>query len=147
MWIGGASQSTAGGIKVNTLAVAFASMKSLFRGQQTTELFNREITYNTIRRTLVVIVGSICVIAVFFVALLILEPSMSMQSILFETMSAFSTVGSSLGITPYLCDVSKFMLVLLMFIGRVGFITVLMSFVPRNEQHKYRLPKDDIIIN
>lgn len=147
MWIGGSSQSTAGGIKVNTIAVAFASMKSLFRGQKTTELFNREITYNTIRRTLVVIVGSVVVILTFFVGILILEPQFSMSEVLFETVSAFSTVGLSLGITPSLCDGSKFLLVLLMFIGRVGFITVMMSFVPKKEKYKYRLPKEEIIIN
>lgn len=147
MWIGGASQSTAGGVKVNTLAVAFASMRSLLRGQQTTELLNRELSYNTIRRSLVAIVGSICVIIAFFVGLLITEPYFSPMEILFETVSAFSTVGLSLGITNYLCDTSKFLLVLLMFIGRVGFITVMMSLVSRKEQNKYRLPEEDIIIN
>lgn len=147
MWIGGASQSTAGGIKVNTLAVAFASIKSLVKGQQTTELFNREITYSTIRRALVVVVCSIIVIAFFFVWLLILEPEMSATAVLFETVSAFSTVGLSLGITTELCSLSKVALILLMFIGRVGFITVVMSIMPRREQRKYRLPKEDIIIN
>lgn len=147
MWIGGASQSTAGGIKVNTLAVAFASIKSIIKGRQATELFNKEITYNSIRRTLAVIFGSIVIILAFFVILLILEPGMSSLDILFETVSAFSTVGSSMGITQFLCNESKFMLVLLMFIGRVGFITVLMSFVSRSNQARYRLPKEDIIIN
>lgn len=147
MWIGGASQSTAGGIKVNTLAVAFASIRSLIKGKQATELFNREITYNSIRRTLVVIFGSIMIIMSFFIGLLILEPDLSSMSLLFETVSAFSTVGSSLGITGSLCNESKFLLILLMFIGRVGFITVLMSFVTKGEQTKYRLPKEEIIIN
>lgn len=147
MWIGGASQSTAGGIKVNTLAVAFAATKSLVRGKQTTELMNREITYNTIRRALVVIVCSIAVILSFFVGLLILEPEITSQEALFETISAFSTVGLSLGITSGLCTGSKVLLVLLMFIGRVGFITVVMSILPRRENPRYRLPKEDIIIN
>lgn len=96
---------------------------------------------------MVVIFTSLLVIGLFFVTLLALEPSMSARDLLFETVSAFSTVGLSMGITPSLCDESKFVLVLLMFIGRVGFITVLMSIVPRREQHKYRLPKEDIIIN
>lgn len=147
MWIGGASQSTAGGIKVNTLAVAFASMKSIITGRRTTELFNREITYNSIRRTLAVIFGSLFIIMTFFVLLLIMEPDLPAMSILFETISAFSTVGSSLGITPLLCNESKFLLVLLMFIGRVGFITVLMGFISQKKQANYRLPKEDIIIN
>lgn len=147
MWIGGASQSTAGGIKVNTLAVAFASIRSIIKGRQVTELFNREITYNSIRRTLAVIFGSIIIILIFFVSLMIIEPDMPSMALLFETVSAFSTVGSSVGITSLLSGESKMLLVILMFIGRVGFITVLMSFVSKGEKSGYRLPKEDIIIN
>ena len=147
MWIGGGSQSTAGGIKVNTFVVALASLKSLIKGEHSTTLFNREITYSSIRRALVVVFGSICIIALFYVALLLLEPSIPSIDLLFESVSAFSTVGSSLGITPLLGDISKVLLVVLMFLGRVGFITVLMSILPQNEQPKYRLPKENIIIN
>lgn len=147
MWIGGASQSTAGGIKVNTLAVAFASIRSIVKGRQSTELFNREITYNSLRRTLAVIFGSIFIILTFYLMLLMLEPDLPSQSILFETVSAFATVGSSMGITQFLCTESKLLLIVLMFIGRVGFITVLMSMVSKSEQTKYRLPKEDIIIS
>lgn len=147
MWIGGASQSTAGGVKVNTIAVAFASIRSLIKGQPTTELFNREISYNTVRRTLVVISGSIITILFFFIMIAALEPEMSSKSILFETISAFSTVGSSLGITQDFGNMSKFLLVILMFIGRVGFITIMMSIVPNKGQTKYRLPEENIIIN
>ena len=147
MWIGGGSQSTAGGIKVNTFVVALASLKSLIKGEHYTTLFNREISYSSIRRTLVVVFGSICIIALFYVALLILEPAISSMDLLFESVSAFSTVGSSLGITPLLSNTSKILLVVLMFLGRVGFITVLMSIMPQKEQPKYRLPKEEIIIN
>ena len=147
MWIGGGSQSTAGGIKVNTLVVALASLKSLIKGEHSTTLFNREITYSSIRRTLVVVFGSICIIMLFYVALLLLEPSIPSIALLFESVSAFSTVGSSLGITPLLGNTSKILLVVLMFLGRVGFITVLMSMLPQKEQPKYHLPKEDIIIN
>ena len=147
MWIGGGSQSTAGGIKVNTFVVALASLKSLIKGEHYTTLFNREISYSSIRRTLVVVFGSICIIALFYVALLILEPAIPSMDLLFESVSAFSTVGSSLGITPLLSNTSKILLVVLMFLGRVGFITVLMSIIPQKEQPKYRLPKEEIIIN
>ncbi len=147
MWIGGGSQSTAGGIKVNTFVVALASLKSLIKGEHYTTLFNREISYSSIWRTLVVVFGSICIIALFYVALLILEPAIPSMDLLFESVSAFSTVGSSLGITPLLSNTSKILLVVLMFLGRVGFITVLMSIMPQKEQPKYRLPKEEIIIN
>ena len=147
MWIGGGSQSTAGGIKVNTFVVALATLKSLIKGEHSTTMFNREITYSSIRRALVVVFGSICIIALFYVVLLLLEPGLQSIDLLFESVSAFSTVGSSLGITPLLGDISKLLLVVLMFLGRVGFITVLMSIMPQKEQPKYRLPKEDIIIN
>lgn len=147
MWIGGASQSTAGGIKVNTIAVAIASIKSIMKGKQTTELFNREITYNSIRRALAVIIGSISIILLFYISLMIMEPDMDSRDLLFETVSAFSTVGSSLGITQSLGNDSKLAITILMFIGRVGFITVLMSFASKGERQRYRLPKEDIIIN
>ncbi len=147
MWIGGGSQSTAGGIKVNTFVVALASLKSMIKGEHSTTLFNREITYSSIRRALVVVFGSISIIALFYVALLLLEPSIPSIDLLFESVSAFSTVGSSLGVTPLLGNTSKILLVVLMFLGRVGFITVLMSILPQKEQPKYRLPKEDIIIN
>ncbi len=147
MWIGGGSQSTAGGIKVNTFVVALASFRSLIKGEQATTLFNREITYSSIRRCLVVVFGSICIIALFYIALLLLEPNIPSMDLLFESVSAFSTVGSSLGITPHLGNISKILLVVLMFLGRVGFITVLMSILPQKEQPKYRLPKEEIIIN
>lgn len=147
MWIGGGAQSTAGGIKVNTLVVSLASFKSLVRGEQTTTLFNREITYNSIRRTMVMVFGSMCIILFFFVGLMLMEPNLPTMDLLFETISAFSTVGSSLGITPLLSDASKVWLVALMFLGRVGFVTVFMSFLSQKEQPKYRLPKEEIIIN
>lgn len=147
MWIGGASQSTAGGIKVNTLAVAFASIKSIIKGSNSIVLFNREITNNSIRRALSVIIGSIFIIALFYVGLLISEPNLQSFDLFFETVSAFSTVGASMGITPLLCGASKSLLIMLMFIGRIGFITVLMSIIPQKEQPKYRLPKENIIIN
>ena len=147
MWIGGGAQSTAGGIKVNTFVVALASFRSLVKGEHATSLFNREIAYNSIRRTLVVVFGSICIIAFFYIGLLALEPDLPSMDLLFETISAFSTVGSSLGITSLLGNASKLWLVLLMFLGRVGFITVLMSILPKKELPSYRLPKEEIIIN
>ena len=79
--------------------------------------------------------------------LVILEPQLSPLKLLFETISAFSTAGASINTTPLLCDTSKILVTLLMFIGRVGLITILMSIVNRAKPVKYRYPKDTIIIN
>lgn len=147
MWIGGASQSTAGGIKVNTFAVAFATLVAIVRGRNSVVLFNREISTESVRRALAVILGSIITIISFFSLLVILEPTLSPRALLFETISACGTVGSSLGITSQLGDDSKIIVSLLMFVGRVGLITLLMSIIPPSGTPKYRLPKDNVIIN
>lgn len=147
MWIGGGSQSTAGGIKVNTFAVAMGNFFSVIKGQKDVRLFNREIESDSIRRASAVIFGSMLTILIFFIGLVIMEPNISAKGLLFETISAFSTVGSSLNVTPLLSDGSKIWVTILMFIGRVGLITVLMSFIKHSETPKYRLPKDNAIIN
>lgn len=148
MWIGGSSQSTAGGIKVNTFAIAMANMVSVIKGRNAVILYNREISVNSIRRAAATIFGSIITILTFFIALTILEPQLSAKGLLFEVISAFSTVGSSLNITAQLSEVSKGLVTLLMFIGRVGLITFMMSFVSQQHSNpKFKHPKDDVIIN
>lgn len=147
MWIGGASQSTAGGIKVNTAAVMLANMKATIKGRRDVTMFNREISPESIRRASAIMFGSIIIILVFFTTLVILEPELSPKALLFETISAFSTVGSSINITPFLGEDSKLAVIVLMFMGRVGFITVLMCFTKHNQTVKHKFPKEDVIIN
>lgn len=147
MWIGGGAQSTAGGIKVNTIAVMLASFFSVIKGRERVVLFNRELSENSIRRASAVVIGSIICLLIFFVALIALEPNISPKGLLFETISAFGTVGSSLNVTSLLGDTSKVLIALLMFIGRIGFITLLMSFIKIDYQPKFRYPKDNVIIN
>ncbi|MBR2358908.1 MAG: potassium transporter [Bacteroidaceae bacterium] len=147
MWIGGASQSTAGGIKVNTFAVALANIRAVVRGESSVVLFHREITPDSVSRASAVIFGSIIVIAFSFVVLVIMEPELSPKGLLFEVVSAYSTVGASLGVTPLLGGTSKLLIVVLMFVGRVGLITVLMSLTRQRGGRKYRYPKGNVIIN
>ena len=144
MWIGGASQSTAGGIKVNTFAVALANIRAV---ESSVVLFHREITPDSVSRASAVIFGSIVVIAFSFVVLVIMEPELSPKGLLFEVVSAYSTVGASLGVTPLLGGTSKLLIVVLMFVGRVGLITVLMSLTRQRGERKYRFPKGNVIIN
>lgn len=147
MWIGGAAQSTAGGIKVNTFAVACASFASVVKGRSRVILFNRELSDSSIQRAAAVLFGSILCIGIVFIVLIALEPELPLRGLLFETISAFGTVGSSLNITPLLGDGSKIAISVLMFTGRVGFITLLMSFTKAEATPRYRLPKDNVIIN
>ncbi len=147
MWIGGGSQSTAGGIKVNVLAVAWGGFVATIRGRSRVVLFNREIADDSVRRASAVIFGSILTIMFAFVVLVVMEPNISPLSLLFETVSAFCTVGSSLNVTPLLGGDSKLLLSLVMFAGRVGLIYLLSSMMRPDGDKKYRLPKENIIIN
>lgn len=147
MWIGGGSQSTAGGIKVNTFAVAISNFFSVIRGKTSVTLFNRELSAESVRRASATIFGSLITIIVSFLILVAMEPEISPKGLLFETISAYCTVGSSLNITPLLADNSKIIMSVLMFIGRVSLITILMSVIQQKGNTKYRYPKDNVIIN
>lgn len=100
MWVGGAAQSTAGGIKVNAFAVVVLNLVAVLRGTERVEVFGRELSYDSIRRSNATVVMSISVLFVFVFILTIWEPQASVMALLFECVSALSTVGSSLNLTP-----------------------------------------------
>ncbi len=147
MWIGGASQSTAGGIKVNTFTVVVLNLVAALRGTDRVEVFGRELSQDSIRRSNATVVMSIGIIFLSVFILTLLEPEFSLFSIVFECVSALCTVGSSLGITPLLKDSSKLLVILLMFVGRVGLITLMLGIVKQKKHTKYRYPSGQIIIN
>ena len=120
MWIGGGSQSTAGGIKVNAFAVVVLNLVAVLHGTERVEVFGRELSHDSIRRSNATVVMSFGVLFVSVFIISILEPGLSLLAITFECVSAISTVGSSLNATPLLGSDSKLLVALLMFVGRVG---------------------------
>lgn len=147
MWIGGASQSTAGGVKVNTIMVAVANFRSILKGRESTVLYNREIDAYSVKRASAIIFGSLATIFIFWIALIVAEPQLRPYKLFFEVVSAISTVGSTLDVTPMLGTVGKLLISLLMFIGRVGLMTVLMSLMHNGRKLSYRYPVEKVIIN
>lgn len=147
MWIGGGSQSTAGGIKVNAFAVVVLNLVAVLRGTERVEVFGRELSYDSIRRSNATVVMSFGVLFVFIFVISILEPNLSLLAVTFECVSAISTVGSSLNATPLLGDDSKLLVALLMFVGRVGLITLMLGIIKQKKHTKYRYPSGQIIIN
>lgn len=147
MWIGGASQSTAGGVKINTVAAVYFNLKSIITGRKEVTAFNRRISIYSIRRANAVIILSIATFVLYAMLLVGFEPQLPVKDLLYETASAIFTVGSSLGVTDKLSDISKIVLCTAMFIGRVGLLSLLMgiSYNARTVQPKY--PSGDIIIN
>ena len=147
MWIGGASQSTAGGVKVNAFAVAVLNVRAIVRGTTRVEYGGRELSLDSIRRANVAIFASLFVLFVFVFTITIIEPQLSLKAIAFECVSAFCTVGSTLGITPLLKDGSKVLIILLMFFGRVGVVTLAQALLRQYSNQNYKLPQDNIIIS
>ena len=147
MWIGGASQSTAGGVKVNAFAIAVLNIRAIIHGTTRVEFAGRELSLDSIRRANVAVFASLFVLFGFVFAITVIEPQLPLKAIVFECVSAFATVGSSLGITSQLQDASKVLIVLLMFLGRVGVVTLAQALLRQYKKQNYKLPQDNIIIS
>ena len=145
MFIGGASGSTAGGIKVNTVAVIFIAILTTIRGRGQPEAFGREIPFGQIQRALTV--AALGVTVVFFVAfLLVITEGLAFEDLLFETISAFGTVGLSTGITPELTPWGKSIIISTMFVGRIGPLTIALALGQRQRRAIYRYPQERVRI-
>jgi Trk-type K+ transport system membrane component len=147
MWIGASPGSTGGGIKTSTLAVAFMNIISLAKSKSRIEVYGREISDNSIRRAFAIIVLSIVVIGTSIFLIAIFDYDKGLLNITFECFSAYSTVGLSRGITPGLSEISKLILIITMFIGRVSMLTVLIAIFKKASRLKYRYPTEEILIN
>lgn len=147
MWIGGASQSTAGGIKVNTFAAILLNLRAIIFGRSRVSAFRRNVSVFSIRRANAVVTLSILSYTFYSVCLLILEPQLPAKALLFEAASALFTVGSSLGVTPRLGAGSEILLCTAMFLGRVGLISLLVGLAGRHHDTEASYPSGNIIIN
>lgn len=146
MWVGGSAQSTAGGVKVNTLAAIVLNLRSIVRDQSRVVAFRRTIATASIRRANAMVSVSLITYTLLSVTILILEPGLPPRAVLFETCSALFTVGSSLGITAELGPAAETVLCVAMLLGRVGIVSLLSGILShRRAQPHY--PTDNIIIN
>ncbi len=147
MWVGASPKSTGGGIKTSTLAIAILNILSLARGRERIELYRREIVEVTVKRAFAMISLSIIVIAIGVLGISAFEPDLTMIEIAFESVSAYSTTGLSMGITSSLSPISKFIIIILMFVGRVSALTVLIAIFRNVINQNYRYPKEEITIH
>jgi len=120
MWVGASPGSTGGGVKTSTLAISIMNIFSLALGKDRVEAFGREISVISVGRASALILLSLLVVGLSVFLVNVFDPDKKIQDILFECLSAFSTVGLSRGITEGLSDASKSVLILTMFTGRVG---------------------------
>lgn len=145
MYIGGAPNSTSGGIKLTTVVTVLASLRTYITGKNRVEIGWNTLPGRTVRRAFIVFLVSI--ILIFFVLfILALTEDQAFFDILFEIISAFGTVGLSRGITPELTQIGKIMIALVMFAGRIGLFTFAVAMSEERQDESYNFPEINLMV-
>ncbi len=145
MLIGGSPGSTAGGMKTTTLAVLFSTAISVFRRREHTHFFGRRVNDDTIRNAATILMMYVILFLTGGFLISHIE-SLPLLTCLYETASAIGTVGLTLGITPNLGIASQIILIVLMYIGRVGGLTLIFSALSGNQGNTAQLPQEKITV-
>ena len=145
MLIGGSPGSTAGGMKTTTLAVLFSTAISVFRRREHTHFFGRRVNDDAIRNAATILMMYVILFLTGGFLISHIE-SLPLLTCLYETASAIGTVGLTLGITPNLGIASQIILIVLMYIGRVGGLTLIFSALSGNQGNTARLPQEKITV-
>lgn len=146
MFIGASPSSVGGGIRTTTLAIAVLFLINFARRQEVIHVFNRKIMLVDVFRSYAVILLAGFMVLVALIILLITEPTLPAGALLFEITSAFGTCGMSLGITSDLSVIGKLIIMALMFIGRVGLISFLLTLGGQSKKPHYHFPEERVII-
>jgi len=146
MFIGASPGSTGGGVKTTTAGMVLFYFRSRLRGKNRVDVFYRNIPADTIEKAFMVIILSFLLVSFSFLLILFFEKGANFEKVLFEVVSAFGTVGLSLGITSKLSIASKFVIMFTMFIGRIGPLTLLFAMSSRELKAIYNYPKENIMI-
>jgi trk system potassium uptake protein TrkH len=145
MFIGGSPGGTAGGIKTSTFALLVLSVRTIIRGREEIEVFGRSISKENLHRALAVSMASFGIVFVAFTWLLASQ-AVDYVSLLFESVSAFGTVGLSMGATAQLTAFGKVLIIALMFAGRVGPLSLALAVGEEMERLVYRYPTTKLLV-
>ncbi|AIM16165.1 Ktr system potassium transporter B [Bacillus sp. X1(2014)] len=145
MFIGGGSGGTAGGIKVTTFVILILAVWTLIRGRDEVNILGKRLPNDIIFRAFSITVYSTAIVSLVIFILTITEEA-PLNMILFEVISAFATVGMSLGLTTELSPVGKILISLMMFIGRVGPLTIAFALARANKKLPYKYAEEKIMI-
>ena len=146
MFIGASPSSAGGGIRTTTFAVMLLTVYNYAIGNRSIKIFKREIDEEDIIKSFIVFTTGTILCSASVIILAFIESDFSLMEIIFEVSSAFGTVGLSLGITPDLSTGGKVVIMILMFIGKIGMFTFLFFMGGKPEKESYHYPKERIII-
>lgn len=145
MFIGASPGSTGGGVKTSTIGILFGTIRSILKGRTETEIFNRTIPQDQVNRALAIIFIAFGVISASVFALMIVE-GRPFIDVLFETISAFGTVGLSRGMTSELSSAGKVILIFTMLAGRIGPLTLALAIAERGVRGEYEYPQEYVML-
>ncbi|WP_312187002.1 potassium transporter TrkG [Sphingobacterium sp.] len=145
MWVGASPGSTGGGVKVTTVALSLLNIIALAKGKEFIEIFKRRIASESVNKAFAIILLSLIVVACSFFLLIFTDPDKSMKALLFESLSAYTTCGLSLGVTPSLSMGGKLIIVVTMLVGRVGMLTLLVAFIKNTMRRNVIFPEEKIL--
>lgn len=146
MVIGAAPMSTGGGLKVTTVFVALLTAHNVARGKETVEVRKRELSPSTIRRAFAIVILYFIWVAIVTWILTITEKGAPIFTLLFEVISALSTVGLSLNFSPMLSMTGKLLIICTMLVGRIGVLTFFISFYKEYKKKNYTFPQENILM-
>lgn len=148
MWIGASPASTGGGIKTSTFALATLNIFAIAQGKSRIQMMGRRISSESTARAFAILCISLIFIGFSILSLLIFEPpGTDLLTIVFESFSAYSTVGLSIGNTAGWSEPSKYTLIITMFIGRIGMLNLMIGLMRQMNHQFYEYPKENILIN
>ncbi len=147
MFIGGGSGSTAGGIRVGTFAVIVMGMLAVFRGRRDINIGKKRIDYSLLSQALAILAACLMIVMTGTLIICAVEPSsMGLKEILFECVSALSNTGLSMSVTPRLTAASRIVIIILMYAGRVGILTLALALGEKRTADEIRKPVDTLLI-
>ena len=147
MFIGGGSGSTAGGIRVGTFAVIIMGMFAAFRGKRDIDIGKKRIEYSLLSQALAIFTACLMMVILSTLIICTIEPeSMMFKAILFECVSALSNAGLSMNLTPTLSVGSQIIVIVLMYAGRVGILTLGLALGKKRSTAEIRKPIDTLLI-
>lgn len=146
MYIGGSPGSTAGGLKTATFGIIVLTVVSVIKGREDTELFGRRLSKELVYRAFSILIISFCLVIVVTMLLCITQPKEQFIDLLYEATSAFATVGLTTGVTQRLNFIGKIIIMITMYFGRVGPLTVALALTNKRKNKGYRYPETKILI-
>ena len=147
MFIGASPGSTGGGVKTTTFGLIVLGVITIIKNEEYIEYNGRKISWTNFNRAISIVFISVWYIITILFLLILLEPDINVMNLLFELVSAFGTVGVTRNLTPYLGNMSKILLIVTMFIGRVGPLTIVSALsLKKINSGKYKYPEENILI-